>query len=77
MASSNLASLSTMSRSNSISRADAYKELERGVKKVLERYSNVHRGKGHHSEFTTECLKYARRSVKESLSLDDSYEVIF
>jgi len=58
--------------------AEAFAELERGVHAALETYSNVHRGRGHHSMVSTHLFEQARDIVLEYLGLGkDEYVVIF
>ncbi|MHA2225162.1 MAG: aminotransferase class V-fold PLP-dependent enzyme [Candidatus Hodarchaeales archaeon] len=58
--------------------ADYYSELERGVQRALETYSNVHRGTGHNSLVTTALYEHARGIILEYLNLDvDKFVVIF
>ena len=58
--------------------ADAFTELERGVRAALETYSNVHRGSGHHSVVSTHLYEQARDIVLEYLGLNrGEYVVIF
>jgi len=58
--------------------AEAFAELERGVHAALETYSNVHRGRGHHSMVSTHLFEQARDIVLEYLGLGkDEYMVIF
>lgn len=56
----------------------AFKELERGVRKALETYSNVHRGTGHYSLITTKLFEHARDIILNYLGLDKTeYIAIF
>ena len=55
-----------------------FAELEDGIYKALARYSNVHRGTGHHSMISTRLFDFARDIVLEYLGLDKKeYIVIF
>ena len=57
---------------------DIFKQLEDGVYAALGTYSNVHRGKGHHSRVTTHLFEKARDIVLEHLGLNKQrYVVIF
>lgn len=57
---------------------EAYTELEKGIYKVLETYSNVHRGSGYYSMITTRLYEMARDLVIDYLGVDkNQYEVIF
>lgn len=57
---------------------EAYTELEKGIYRILETYSNVHRGSGHYSMITTHLYEMARTLVMDYLDLDkNQYEVIF
>lgn len=56
----------------------AFGQLERGVHAALETYSNVHRGRGHHSLVSTHLFEQARRSVLDHMGLGQgSHVVIF
>ena len=56
----------------------AFDELERSVHAALETYSNVHRGRGHHSLVSTHLFEEARRIVLEHMGLSaGKYVVIF
>ncbi|MCU0251800.1 MAG: aminotransferase class V-fold PLP-dependent enzyme [Vicinamibacterales bacterium] len=56
----------------------AFEALEQGVYAVLENYSNVHRGSGHHSMVSTYLFEQARGIVLEHLGLSaGKYVVIF
>ena len=58
--------------------AEAFEELERGVRAALETYSNVHRGSGHNSLVSTRLFEQARDIVLEYLGLNKrTYVVIF
>jgi selenocysteine lyase/cysteine desulfurase len=58
--------------------AQAFEELERGVRAALETYSNVHRGSGHNSLVSTRLFEQAREIVLEHLGLNSgTYEVVF
>jgi selenocysteine lyase/cysteine desulfurase len=58
--------------------AEAFAELQRGVRAALETYSNVHRGSGHNSVVSTHLYEQARDIVLEYLGLNkDRYVVIF
>ena len=58
--------------------AEAFTELERGVKAALETYSNVHRGSGRNSLVSTHLYERARSIVLEHLGLNkEKYIVIF
>ncbi len=57
---------------------EAFEELERGVHAALETYSNVHRGRGHHSMVSTHLFERARGIVLEHIGLGKGkYVVIF
>ena len=63
---------------NSLTNAEEFSELERGVHAALETYSNVHRGSGHYSMTTTNLFEQARDIILEFLELDKrKYIVIF
>jgi len=55
----------------------AFAELERAACAALERYSNVHRGTGHHSIISTELYERARDIVLEHLGLDRKKYIAF
>ncbi|MHC1777565.1 MAG: aminotransferase class V-fold PLP-dependent enzyme [Lentimicrobium sp.] len=56
----------------------AFAELEQSIFAALERYSNVHRGSGHFSAFSTHIYEKAREIVLGYLGLDKKkYQVIF
>jgi selenocysteine lyase/cysteine desulfurase len=58
--------------------AEAFAELERGVRAALETYCNVHRGSGHNSMVSTHLFEQARDIVLEYLGLNKGkYVVIF
>jgi len=58
--------------------AEAFDELERGVRSALETYSNVHRGSGQNSVVSTHLFEQARDIVLEYLELDKgAYAVVF
>lgn len=52
------------------SAAHATQAWERGVHAAMQRYSNVHRGQGQHSQASTELFDEARRMVLRHLQLD-------
>ncbi len=55
-----------------------FNELKKDVEQVLDTYSNVHRGSGYFSEFTTRYLEEARQIVLSYLGLDkNNYVIIF
>jgi len=56
----------------------ALAELEQSLFAALERYSNVHRGSGHFSAFSTHIYEKAREIVLDYLGLEKSrYQVLF
>ncbi len=56
----------------------AFAGLEKSLFAALERYSNVHRGSGHFSAFSTHIYEKAREIVLDYLGLDKKkYQVIF
>ncbi|MHA1931011.1 MAG: aminotransferase class V-fold PLP-dependent enzyme, partial [Promethearchaeota archaeon] len=57
---------------------DAFTRLKDSVYKVLETYSNVHRGTGHNSMITTRLFDRAREIILEHLQLNKKkYVVVF
>ena len=62
----------------SVAREEAFSELEAGVLRVLETYSNVHRGTGYNSQATTRLYERAREVVLDALGLEKSrFTVVF
>lgn len=58
--------------------AEAFSELERGVLRALETYSNVHRGTGYNSLVTTRLYERAREVILDALDLDSGrFTVVF
>jgi selenocysteine lyase/cysteine desulfurase len=55
---------------------DAWGHLERGVHAALETYSNVHRGRGHHSMVSTHLFEQARAIVLQHLGLSKGRHVV-
>ncbi|MGZ7065136.1 MAG: aminotransferase class V-fold PLP-dependent enzyme [Candidatus Aminicenantales bacterium] len=51
-------------------REEAFSELEAGVLRALETYSNVHRGTGYNSLVTTRLYERAREVILDALDLD-------
>jgi len=57
---------------------DFSSELEKGIHRALETYSNVHRGTGHYSIVTSVIFDYAREIFLDYLKVDkDKYVVVF
>ncbi|MFP4060974.1 MAG: aminotransferase class V-fold PLP-dependent enzyme [Bacteroidales bacterium] len=57
---------------------DPFTRLANSIYRVLETYSNVHRGSGHKSVITTKLFEDARKVVLDYLGLNsDRYSVIF
>ncbi|MGA2533164.1 MAG: aminotransferase class V-fold PLP-dependent enzyme [Candidatus Aminicenantales bacterium] len=54
-------------------REEAFSELEAGVLRALETYSNVHRGTGYNSLVTTRLYERAREIILDALDLDKSH----
>jgi selenocysteine lyase/cysteine desulfurase len=59
-------------------REEAFSELEAGVFRALETYSNVHRGTGYNSLVTTRLYERARDVILDALGLEKSrFTVVF
>ena len=59
-------------------REEAFSELEAGVLRALETYSNVHRGTGYNSLVTTRLYERAREVILDALGLEKSrFTVVF
>ena len=58
--------------------AEAFSELEAGILRALETYSNVHRGTGYNSLVTTRLYERAREVILDALDLDSGrFTVVF
>jgi selenocysteine lyase/cysteine desulfurase len=66
--------MSTSTVNNGI--ADAFSELERGVRVALSTYSNVHRGSGHNSLVSTRLFEQARGIVLEYAGLNERTHLV-